>query len=221
MASSPLFKVRQFIVNPCEECTYVVHDATGEAVIIDCGTYYDSERRRLLKYLDDEALRPVRLLLTHAHHDHIYGNDIIHDRYGLLPEVHINDKPLMTSHIFKRIAEIYRKYPHEIPLPKRYLVDGEEICFGEHKLSVIHTPGHTPGSVFFYCESEGVAFSGDTLFKRDIGTTRLMFSSEEDIYASLDRIIQLLPDETVIYPGHGGKTTIGYEKLHNPFLKAI
>lgn len=205
-------------MNPYEECTHILSDETGEAVIVDCGAYYRNERRRLLEYIEKERLHPVRLLLTHAHHDHVYGNDLIQEHFGLLPEVHYGDKDLMTVLLRERIAECYKKYPYSIPMPEHYLTDDEIIRFGSHEIKVIHTPGHTPGSVFFYCEAEGLAFSGDTLFYKDIGRSDLPGGDCDDLNASLRAITELLPDETVIYPGHGKKSTIGYEKVFNRYL---
>lgn len=214
-----MIKILKRMTNPCEECTHIVSDETGEAVIIDCGVFYPNERRRLLEYIETEHLTPVRLLLTHAHHDHVYGNDLIYNHFGLLPEVHVDDTRLMTTQLLQRIAFIYNnKYPYEIPMPEHYLSTGEIIQFGNHQLEVIHTPGHTPGSVFFYCKSEGVAFSGDTLFHLDIGRADLPGGDPEQLKTSLRYITDLLPDDTVLYPGHGKKSTIGYEKNNNPCL---
>ena len=126
-------------MNPCEECTHVLSDETGKAVIVDCGAYYPNERRHLLEYIEKEQLRPVRLLLTHAHHDYVYGNDLIHDHFGLLPEVHEADKELMTVQLRERIDEIYHEYPYPLPMPEHYLTDEEIIRFGNHELRVIHT----------------------------------------------------------------------------------
>ena len=192
-------KVEKFQVNQCEECTHILYDTDSrEAVIIDCGVYYENERRRFLNFIEQNNLRPVRLLLTHAHHDHVCGNDLVYERFGLLPEVHEADRPLMTGHLLLRIDEFYNHhYPYPIPMPEHYLT----------------------GSVFFYCEKAGIAFSGDTLFCRDIGRTNLPFGSEEDIVNSLDYITHLLPDYTVILPGHGKKSTIGDEKLFNSQLE--
>lgn len=214
-------KVEKFQVNQCEECTHILYDTIScEAVIIDCGVYYENERRRFLNFIRQHDLNPVRLLLTHAHHDHVYGNDLVYDQFGLLPEVHEADRPLMTGHLLLRIDEFYNHhYPYPIPMPEHYLTDGEVIPFGNYELKVIHTPGHSPGSVFFYCEKAGIAFSGDTLFHRDIGRTNLPFGSEVDMMSSLDYITHLLPDETVIFPGHGSKSTIGDEKLFNSQLE--
>ena len=213
-----MIKLKKWLMNPFQECTHILSDETGEAVIIDCGAYYPNERRHLLEYIKKEQLRPVRLLLTHAHHDHVYGNDLIHEHFGLLPEVHEGDIELMTVQLRQRIDEIYREYPYQLPMPAHYLTDDELIRFGHHELRVIHTPGHTPGSVIFYCEVEGITFSGDTLFYKGIGRSDLQGGNREELNASLKFITELLPDETIIYPGHGKKSTIGYEKANNPYL---
>lgn len=208
------------MVNFFEECTHIIWDETGEAVIIDCGVYYRNERDRLIRFLEDEQLRPVRLLLTHAHHDHLYGNDLIHERYGLLPEVHRDDEWIMKNHLPIRLAELYKQYTRYIPMPEHYLTDGEVIPFGNHSLKVIHTPGHSPGSVFFYCEEAGIAFSGDTLYDDDIGSTNLVGGDYEQMLNSIDYIMQMLPDDTIVYPGHGKKTTIGRIRTHNPVVRS-
>ncbi len=213
-----MMKLKRWVVNPFQECTYVLSDETGEAVIVDCGVYYPFEREQLMEYIEAEHLVPVRLLLTHAHHDHVYGNDLIYEHFGLLPEVHEGDKILMKEQLRGQIDEIYYEYPYPLPMPEHYLNDDEVIRFGNHALRTIHTPGHTPGSVFFYCEEEGFALSGDTLFYKGIGRWDLPEGSKDDLYASLKYITDLLPDETVIYPGHDIMTTIGYEKTNNPYL---
>ena len=213
-----MVKVFKITVNQFAECTHIIWDETGEAVIIDCGVFKYGERERLIRFIESEGLRPVRCLLTHAHHDHLYGNDLIYDIYGLLPEVHKDDEWIMKEHLLIRLSEIYKEYPYDIPIPEHYLADGEEIPFGHHSLKVIHTPGHSPGSVFFYCEGEGIAFSGDTLYDDDIGSTNLAGGNYDLMMDSIDRVLQMLPDDTVIYPGHGKKTTIAQIKAHNPVL---
>ena len=217
-----MIKVDKFLGNEYEEqCTYVLSDETGEAVIIDCGVLIPRVRRKLLEHIEQQGLRPVRLLMTHAHHDHAYGNDLIHDRYGLLPELHEDDRVLMTRVLPRRIAELHKNYDHEIPVPEHYLTEGEVIPFGSHSLRVIHVPGHSPGSVVFYCEEEKVAFTGDTLMKRWIGNTELMFSSPQDMFASLRHLVEILPDDVVIYPGHYGKAAMAYVKEKNEQLRSV
>ena len=217
-----MVRIEKFNGNQYEEqCTYILSDETGEAVIIDCGVLIPGKREKLIQYIEGEHLRPVRLLLTHAHHDHVYGNDLILEHYGLLPEVHEADKPLMTGHLLRRIAELHKNYPYTIPMPEHYLTDDEEIPFGTHCLRVIHVPGHSPGSVVFYCAEESLAFTGDTLMKRWIGNAELMFSSPRDMVASLKYLVEVLPDDTVIYPGHYGKATMADVKEKNEQLKTV
>ena len=214
-----MLKIQKWVVNPCQECTHVVSDETGEAVIIDCGVYYPRERRRLLEYIAKEQLRPVRLLMTHAHHDHLYGNDLILEHFGLYPEVHEADKDIMLYMLQIRIKEIYGdNYPYPIPMPENYLYSGEIISFGNHQLKVISTPGHSPGSVVFHCREEKIAFTGDTLFSMSIGRTDFPGGDKELMEESLEIISQRLSDDTIIYPGHGKKTTMAHETACNPYL---
>ena len=214
-----MVKVKKFMVNPCEEATHIIWDETGEAVIIDCGVFYRNERENLLAFIKQEQLRPVRLLLTHAHHDHLYGNDLIYEHFGLLPEVHKDDEWMMTVYLHARLAQVFKEYPYPLPMPEHYLTEGEVIPFGNHALKVIHTPGHSPGSVFFYCKEEGIAFSGDTLYEDTVGRTNLAGGNYELMMDSIDRILQLLPDDTMIYPGHGKKATLARIKERNPILR--
>lgn len=214
-----MLKIEKWVVNPCQECTHVVSDETGEAVIIDCGVYYPSERRHLLEYIAKEQLKPVRLLLTHAHHDHIYGNDLILEHFGLLPEVHEADKDIMLHMLPLRIKEVFgENYPFTIPMPENYLHSGELIAFGNHQLKAIHTPGHSPGSVVFHCWEEKVAFTGDTLLSMNIGRTDFPGGDREQMAESLELIARRLVDDTVIYPGHGKKSIMRHEKVCNPYL---
>ncbi len=210
-----MINVKKFVVNDYQECTHVVSDDTGEAVIIDCGVFKPGERRRLIEYIDGKQLRPVRLLMTHAHVDHAYGNDLIHEHYGLLPEVHEGDKVMMTRVLPQRLDELFHPFPYPVPMPEHYLVDGEVITFGNHSLQVIHVPGHSPGSAVFYCADEGVAFTGDTLMSLWIGRWDLIFGSEVDLCMSLRRLVETLPDDTVIYPGHYNKSTMAKVKTKN------
>ena len=214
-----MLKIQKWVVNPCQECTHVISDETGEAVIIDCGVFKQGERKRLLEYIEKEQLRPVRLLMTHAHHDHLYGNDLILEHFGLYPEVHEADKDIMQHMLPLRIKEIYGdNYPYPIPMPQNYLHSGEIIHFGNHELKVIHTPGHSPGSAVFYCLEEKIAFTGDTLMSMSIGRTDFPGGDKEQMAESLEIIVHKLTDDTVIYPGHGKKSSMEHEKACNPYL---
>lgn len=199
---------------------YIISDVTGEAVIIDACAYSEQERQKIARYIEKEHLILVRHLLTHGHYDHLYGCEFIHERFGVLPEIHIADVPIMAAAPERfREARRGKEFPVHIPAPEHFLEDGEIVKFGNHQLKVIHTPGHSPGSCFFYCEEEDIAFSGDTLFDGSIGNFELEGSNKEDLKRSLIHILDTLPDETVIYCGHPDrKTTIGREKRTNTVL---
>ena len=210
--------IKTFCFNPFQENTYVVSDESGECMIIDCGAFYDSERKALTDYIDGNDLKPVMLVATHAHLDHNFGNDLITSRYGIHPWVSAKDEVLMSG--LDRQSMLFLNSPLKHPQPSvgRYFADNEEIVFGQHTFKVIPTPGHTPGSVFLYCQEEQLAFSGDTLFHMSIGRTDFELGSYDDIIHSLQTIGELLHDNTRIYCGHGPATTIRQEKDCNPYI---
>lgn len=214
-----MIKVKKWIMNPNQTACHVLSDETGEAVIIDACAYYRNERKALLQYIADEGLKPVHNLLTHAHFDHLLANDLILDQYGLWPEVHEGDTPLMGM-VRTRINEVLgeKNFPNDIPMPQHYLKSKDIVRFGNHELLVLHTPGHSSGSVIYYCSREKIAFTGDTLLPMGIGRTDLPGGSLDDLMESLQFIMTRLADDVVIYPGHGGKTTIAHERACNPYL---
>lgn len=212
-----MLKIERFVCNMLQENCYVASDDTGECVIVDCGAYAPEEREAVVGYINDNQLRPVHLLATHGHVDHNFGNNTIFDEFGLRPEVDEADADLM-SRLPEQAAEIANvKVDYELPTVSHYLKQDDIIRFGHHAFTVIETPGHSPGSVFFYCEEEHVAFSGDTLFRGAIGRTDYIGGSMFQIIQSL-RAVSQLPDETVILPGHGSQTTMGRELATNPYL---
>ena len=150
---------------------YVVSDETKECVIIDCGAFYPEERRLLHNILRENQLKPVHLLVTHGHLDHNFGNNTIYQEFGLKPEVSAADENLMKG-LAKQAETFYQmQLDYQFPPIGRFFEDEEVIKFGNHEFQVIATPGHSSGSVTFYCEAEHVAFTGDTLFHNSIGRT--------------------------------------------------
>ena len=207
-----MMTVKRFVFNMLQENTYVVSDETREAVIIDCGALYDEERTALLNYIKDLRLKPIHLLSTHGHFDHNFGNDTVWRTFGLQPEVAAEDEWLMD--IKQQVRQMMgADYQCEFPLVGRLLSDNDVVSFGTHQLAVIATPGHTRGSVTFYCEAEKTAFTGDTLFRMSIGRTDFESGSETDMMASLKKLATL-PADTKVYAGHGEPTTIGDEIWH-------
>ena len=212
-----MLKIQRFVCNMIQENCYVASDDTGECVIVDCGAFYEEERKAIVNYIKDNHLKPVHLLATHAHIDHNFGNNTIYEVFGLKPEVSDADEKLMQMlpEQAQQIAGVTLDY--KMPPVGKYLSDTDVITFGNHKLTILPTPGHTPGGVFYYCEAEHLAFSGDTLFKGSIGRTDFPGGSSFQIIQSL-RMIAQLPDDTIILPGHGDQTTIGYELRSNPYM---
>ncbi len=200
-----------------QENCYIISDETKECVICDCGAYYPAERAAIVDYIRDNGLTPVHLLSTHGHIDHNFGNNTIFDEFGLKPEVHKEDQHLMDMLAVQAETLVGITLDYAMPPVGKYFGDGDEITFGSHRLKVIETPGHSKGSVFFYCPEEAIALSGDTLFRNSIGRTDYLGGSMFQIIQSLRMICQL-PDNTVVYPGHGPQTTIGTELSSNPYL---
>lgn len=214
-----MLKIERFVCNPFQENCYVVSDDTQEAVVIDCGAFFPEERKAVTEYIRTNGLSVKHLLATHAHIDHNFGNDTMKEEFGLSPEVSAADMALMDRLREQAMLLANIRLDYEMPAVGRFFSNGDIISFGNHRLTVIPTPGHSPGSVFFYCGEEHLAFSGDTLFNMSIGRTDFDFGSYRDIMTSLQRVARELPEETVIYPGHGPKTTMQQEKQFNPYLR--
>lgn len=211
--------IERFVCNMFQENCYIMSDDTNECVIIDCGAFYEEERKAIVEYINDNKLMPKHLICTHAHIDHNFGDNTIYKAFSLKPEVPYKDKVLMEHMPEQANAFIGLSYNEPIPPVGKYFDENYTVSFGNHKLTVIPTPGHTPGSVMFYCKEEKVVFSGDTLFKLSIGRTDFQLGSYPDIIASLKNIANILPDDTTVLPGHSEQTSIGFEKAHNPYFK--
>lgn len=212
-----MLHIERFQCNMLSENCYVVSDETKECVIIDCGAFYPEERKAITDYITGNGLNPIHLLVTHGHLDHNFGNDTIYQTFGLKPEVAQADEHLMKNLQHQAESFYQMKIDTVFPPIGHFFEDGETIHFGNHELSIIPTPGHSKGSVTFYCEAEGVAFTGDTLFQNSIGRTDFQSGSMFQIINSL-RLLAQLPDKTKVLPGHGNTTTIGEELAHNPYM---
>jgi glyoxylase-like metal-dependent hydrolase (beta-lactamase superfamily II) len=211
-------KIKQIQNNPFQENTYIVWDeATLEAAIIDCGALFPQEEERIEEFINDNKLKVKYILNTHLHLDHCFGNAWAAERYEVLPMAHEDDETLLA-----RMGEQARMFglPFEVKTEKlgRYLKDGDVLMLGNNEIKVIHTPGHSRGGLCFYISSTGWLISGDSLFEGSIGRTDLEGGSYATLIKSITEHLMILPEETVVYPGHGAYTTIGEEKKCNPFL---
>ena len=210
-------KVKSFTVNPFFENTYIVHDET-RAALIDPGFSGAAERAAAVDYLRQNGLELERLLLTHAHIDHIIDCAYWADTHGMQFDMHEADLPLLKN--ARQQALIFGVEMHDPPLPTSFLSDGDVIAIGDSSWRVIEAPGHSPGSICFYEEDAATLIGGDVLFAGSIGRTDLWRGSFDVLIESIKTRILTLPDETVVYTGHGEQTTVGRERTTNPFLLA-
>ena len=215
--------VQSFVVSPFAENTYVL-SAGGEAAIVDPGTASRAERQALDAYVAASGLTVRHLLLTHAHVDHVFGCHHVAERYGAQAEhggwqLHPADEPLLANAVVQ--GERFGVRVDPPPPPAHALAAGDEVALGDVTFEVRHVPGHSPGSVAFYCASEGVVVGGDVLFQGSIGRTDLWQGSLDVLLASIRDELLTLPDETVVLSGHGPRTTVGAERRANPFLRGL
>lgn len=214
-----MLNIQKFECNMFQENCYIVNDETKECIIIDCGALYAEERKAITNYISENGLTPKRLISTHGHVDHNFGNRFVFDNYGIKPEVCISDKVLIENLKAQAQALVGMNYDEPQVQVENYFHEGEKITFGAHDFYAISTPGHSTGSVVFYCSEERIAFSGDTLFKMSIGRTDFQLGSYKDIVESLRKLSKLLPSDCIILPGHGEQTTMEFETSHNPYFK--
>jgi glyoxylase-like metal-dependent hydrolase (beta-lactamase superfamily II) len=212
-----MLDLKAFTFNPVEENTYVLYNENNHCCIIDPGCYFQKERDGLKTFITETGLEPVLLLNTHCHLDHVFGNKFVHDTWGLSLHLHKKEKPVLD---FAPQSGAMWQLPfdnYEGPLV--YLEERKKIRLGEDELEVLFTPGHSPGHVCFYHEKGGFVIGGDVLFNGSIGRTDLPGGDFDTLINSIQTQLFTLPDDTKVYPGHGPVTTIGFEKMNNPFLK--
>jgi hydroxyacylglutathione hydrolase len=211
-----MFTVKAFVFNPVQENTYLLYNEQGNGIMIDPGCYFDEERDELVQFMEQNNIRLKLLLNTHCHLDHVFGNQWIHTSYGLLLHIHEKEKQVLD---FAPASGLMWNLPFDNYNGKFvWLKEGEEILLDEDRLSIRFTPGHSPGHICFYCQKQGFVIGGDVLFKQSIGRTDLPGGNFDTLVTSIKTQLFTLPDETMVYSGHGPVTTIGHEKKHNPFL---
>lgn len=210
-------ETKVFYFNPLRECCYLLWDESGEAALIDPGCCGEREFLRLKEFVDENALRPVKVLLTHGHFDHIFGLRRCYEAWH--PEVLINKADIGQVEHADETADFLGLELQRPSCTFSGISDGDKVSFGNTELTVIATPGHTEGSVCFYDEAGGRLFCGDTLFQGSVGRTDLPGGDFNALMESLRNRLATLPDPTEVFPGHGYPTTIGEEKASNPFMR--
>lgn len=197
--------------------TYILYDETNECMIIDAACFEETEKKQLSDFILNNKLKLTRNINTHCHVDHILGHDFIASNYGIFPEYHQASLPFFLT--LREIGASFGYRIDSIPSAKGYLHDGDIIKFGNSELKVIYTPGHADGSVCFYQQDQRFVITGDVLFRESIGRTDLPSGNYNVLMKSIKEKLFTLPDDVVVYPGHGPETTIGYEKVNNPFIQ--
>ena len=212
-----MLTVKAFSFNPVEENTYVLYNEKRECCIIDPGFYFPEEREEFKGFIEENNLHPILLLNTHCHLDHVFGNKFVHDTWGLLLHIHEKEKQMLElAPASGQMWQLpFENYEGELI----FLKENSRIEIGNDGLEVRFTPGHSPGHVCFYDEADGFAISGDVLFSGSIGRTDLPGGDFHTLINSIQTQLFTLPDDTKIYCGHGPMTTIGFEKMNNPFVK--
>jgi len=210
-----MLHIQVFLFNPFQENTYVLYDETNEAIIIDPGCYEEDEKKELTEFIRSKHLKVTMLLNTHCHIDHVLGNAFVKTTFKTKLYIHRADEPVLKA--VSVYAPNYGFYQYQEATPDAYLTEGDEIILGNQKFAVLFVPGHAPGHVAFYNEKEKVVIGGDVLFQNSIGRTDLPGGDFDTLIKSIHEKLFTLPDSVTVYPGHGPKTTIGYEKITNPF----
>ena len=212
-----MLSIKSFTFNPVQENTYVLYNDQGQCCIIDPGCYFDEERAALKEFIKKSGLTPVLLLNTHCHLDHVFGNKFVHDTWNLTLHIHEKEKIVLeTAPIAGKTWQLpFDNYEG----PLAMLKEGETIKVGNDELQIRFAPGHSPGSVCFYHEAGGFVVGGDVLFNGSIGRADLPGGDYDTLINSIQTQLFTLPDDTKVYSGHGPMTTIGFEKMNNPFVK--
>ncbi len=214
-----MIHVKSFTFNPFSENTYVLYNPQRQCVIIDPGCYEPSEKLEITTFIKDNKLNPVRLLNTHCHIDHVLGNKYVAETFNLQLSIHKSEKMLLDAAV--DYGANWGIFMEASPSPATYIDEKSVVDFGKSQLKILHTPGHSPGSICFYSEVDKFVISGDVLFRTSIGRTDLPGGNHDQLLRSISDIMFALPDDTVVYSGHGPSTTIGYEKEHNPFMQSV
>ena len=211
-----MLHVKVFAFNPVQENTYILYNDKGNAILIDPGCYFSAEQETLKKFIDENNLKVLQLINTHCHLDHVFGNKWVHKTFGVELHLHPNEE-VVLQHAPNSGIKFGLPFDNYTG-PLHFLQDGDIVKLDTDEIEILLTPGHSPGSICLYCKAQNFVIGGDVLFYESIGRTDLPGGSHETLLQSIKEKLFVLPDETIVYNGHGQSTTIGHEKKHNPFL---
>ena len=212
-----MISIKNFTFNPFQENTYIAFDESKECIIVDPGCYDETENEILKNFINQNNLKPVALINTHCHLDHIFGNKFVTDTYNLSPIIHKAEIPMLEYASIA--AETYGVKLNKLPRVTSFIEEGDVIKFGNSKFNVLFTPGHAPGHICLVNYEENIILSADVLFNLSIGRTDLPMGDHKTLLKSIKEKLLVLDDKMKVYPGHGPFTSIGFERQNNPFIQ--
>jgi glyoxylase-like metal-dependent hydrolase (beta-lactamase superfamily II) len=211
-----MLQVQQLTFNPFAENTYVLFNENKNAIIVDPGNYFPEEDKALLEFIEANDLSVKMLINTHCHIDHVFGNKFVCETFNIEPMFHKGEEV-----IFQNAPQAALKWGVELNHftgKYSFISEDDSVKMNDDELVVIAAPGHSPGHICLYCKKQNFLIGGDVLFYESIGRTDLPFGNHEELIKNIKEKIFALPDETIVYAGHGQYTIIKHEKMHNPFV---
>lgn len=216
--SNNMTQIHTFVFNHFHQNTYLLSDDTKECVIIDPGCFFDEEKQALKDFIEKQGLKPVKILFTHCHLDHAFGARYVFTTWPGISIVANRGEEIFITEAQKH-ASRFGVQMEQPPLIGNFINDGDTLTFGNTTLTAIHVPGHSPGSICYYNADQAFMITGDVIFEQSVGRTDLPGGSTEQLITGIKTKIMTLPDNTVLYPGHGNSTTVGNEKRNNPYIR--
>ena len=211
-----MLKIKSFCFSPIQENTYLLYNEFNHCAIIDPGCYFDAEKEQMAGFIQQNGLLPQMLLNTHCHLDHVFGNKFVNESWGLTLHLHQKEKAMLE---YAPASGLMWNMPFDnYQGDFIFIKEGDVLRLNEDELTIIEVPGHSPGHVCFYSQKQNFVIGGDVLFQRSIGRTDLPGGNHETLLSSIRQKLFVLPDETIVYSGHGPVTTIWEEKKFNPYL---
>jgi glyoxylase-like metal-dependent hydrolase (beta-lactamase superfamily II) len=208
-------QVQHFVFNPFMENTFVLFDGTGECIIIDPGCYEQEEENQLAEFIKNKKLTVKKVINTHCHIDHVLGNAFVKRKFSVPLYFHPLEEYQLKA--VKTYAPNYGFARYQESDADAFLNEGDTLLVGNQQLQVLFVPGHSPGHIALYHESEKILIGGDVLFENSIGRTDLPGGDFDTLITSIHQKFFTLPDDVKVYCGHGSETSIGFEKRTNPF----
>ena len=209
--------IKSFVFNAFYENTYLLSSSNLETLILDPGCYENFEKKELTDFIKTNKLKPIAIINTHCHIDHVLGNDYLKKLYNIPLWIPATEKNLLKS--VSTYAPTMGIQDYQEAQPDKLLSEKDVITFGSEKLEILYAPGHSEGHLMFYHAADKSLMAGDVIFRESIGRTDLPGGNFKTLEESIKNQVYTLPEAVKIYPGHGPSTTVGHEKKHNPFVK--